>query len=129
MGTHRDRAAAAIGFHYNGHLCQGVLGNHRAVFLLDQGANSGNVQCVSGDGVTEVTTNTALSPQVKRLYQIEIISGVSVKFYVDNSLVATHTTNLPASQLAGGFEIIQLKNPSGVSNYLDVDALFIEQSY
>jgi len=80
-------------------------------FIYDEGgtyatgvsAGSPNWKCftINGGVRTITTTSTAVASATWTKLRIEInAAGTSVGFYVDNVLVATHTTNIPASTTA-----------------------------
>src|SRR5574341_661691 len=71
-------------------------GGHYAMFKKDVG--SVNWKCVTRGGGSETSTTTSTvflsATSTVQLLRIDITSA-NVKFYVDDVLVATHTTNLP----------------------------------
>lgn len=64
--------------------------------------DSGNVFAINGNGSSATTTDLAISSSATRTY-CAIYSSGSIKFYVDGSLVATHSTNLPTSATSYAF--------------------------
>lgn len=75
-------------------------------FLYDEGGvatgstASANWQCVtvSNSTRTYTTTSVAYPTSTYQNLRIEVnAAGTSVGFYIDNNLVATHTTNIPAT--------------------------------
>jgi hypothetical protein len=58
--------------------------------------NGSQIVCSNANNTTQTTTNVSGSPTVPHSYRIENdYSGGAIRFYIDNTLVATHTTNLP----------------------------------
>lgn len=75
---------------------------HVAAFRYDTGVDGTAFwRCVTCDGASNVTTTTttvAISGSTAYNLRIEFDeAGGSIKFYVDETLAATHTTNRPAS--------------------------------
>lgn len=73
--------------------------NDGCYFRYVDNVNSGNFQCVTASGGTRTTTNTSTAGSTGsyRPFRIEINStATEVKFYINDALVATHTTNIPA---------------------------------
>lgn len=65
-------------------------------FTLSNGA----IICSNANGTTQTTTtatSTFTSGQTTKLLRAVFTNGTNVKFYVNNTLEATHTTNLPTS--------------------------------
>lgn len=108
-------------------------------FTYDEGATangttaSANWQCVTtvGSVRTLTTTTTAVSTAAWQKLDIEInAGGTSVTFYIDDVLVATHTTNIPSGTS-------QLITPKGniakavgtVSRFYHIDYIYYAQTY
>jgi hypothetical protein len=68
---------------------------------LGQGS-SGFIQCVTMSNTTRTTTVTSklFSPSTFTKLRMQVTSS-EIKFYIDNDLVATHTTNLPTATSLG----------------------------
>jgi len=63
-------------------------------FILDP-AISSNIRCISRQGVTSTTTQTTKSGSQSHNYKIiHTKSPLKDEFFIDGSLVATHTTNI-----------------------------------
>lgn len=61
-------------------------------------AGGTNWVCRSGDGTTEQTTDSGVAYATSTLYRFIIIStGTEVRFYINGTLKATHSTNIPNS--------------------------------
>jgi len=62
--------------------------------------NGTNLIATSDDGTASETTNLATpSVDVLHTYELIIVGGVQVEFYVDGVLVATHATRVPTNAL------------------------------
>ncbi|RJP69034.1 MAG: hypothetical protein C4532_11820 [Candidatus Abyssobacteria bacterium SURF_17] len=95
-----------------------------AVFIARSGVDSGNWVCSTKDGTSE-QTNTGISSNTWRLLRVEISSS-AVKYFIDGSLVATHTTYVPDDPLLCLISNYQLGDP-GAAESMDVDALYVAQ--
>lgn len=80
--------------------------DHIGFKLVGTGAGGLNgavdIYASSGDGAAQTLTNTGVSITfgeigqiIRRRFKTVFIPGTSCKFYIDDVLVATHTTNLP----------------------------------
>lgn len=65
-------------------------------FFWDTGTT---LSIVTADGAANTTTALVGPPTINQIqnYRIEHTTGVDTKFYINGSLVGTHTTNLPSS--------------------------------
>jgi len=67
-------------------------------FRYTHSVNSGQWQCVSRSNSVETVTNTSIAPSTS-VFQTMFIdinaAGTEALFYIDDVLVATHTTNIP----------------------------------
>ena len=81
--------------------------------------SAGVMYAVTGTGAAETATNVGAATQYGS-YRIDVLSG-SVKFYADDMVtpLATHTTNLPASDVTMKFSTAQR---AGGSNLMNVQA-------
>lgn len=81
-----------------------------AAFRYDTGVDTASVQfrAVTCDGASGVTTTaTGVTVTATQAYRFVIITSSSdVKFYIDGTLVATHTTNLPAANTNLGHQVV-----------------------
>ena len=91
-------------------------------FACVDNENSGNWVCVTDSGGVETVTNTAVAPSATQSkFRIEINAALSnVKFYINDTIVATHTTNL----IMGGYmeHKVQVTKSVGITSrdvYLD----------
>lgn len=71
-------------------------------FLIDGSVNSTNWLCCTANGGTRTRTNSSTAFAVNRsIIELGIEADASsAKFYINGSLVATNTTNLPASNVS-----------------------------
>lgn len=87
-----------------------------AGFRFSTGAGDTNWQALSGNGATDVITDTGIAPGTGS-HQFAVIfndTTPNITFYIDGSLVATHTTSLPAS---GKFFIFMGSNKYASTSY------------
>ena len=70
----------------------------------------------SSDGTSTEVTATAVAPATDTAYtvEIQIDAGGTVRFYLNGSLIATHTTHVPASTDPLGV-VMQVRRFSGAS--------------
>lgn len=71
---------------------------YSAYFSYVDNVNSGQWQCITSDGTGSTTTNTSVALTASAFQRLEIdvnAAATEVKFYIDGSLVATHTTTIP----------------------------------
>jgi hypothetical protein len=99
LSTASERYTSVLGF-------QDVFGSPNQVdgvfFLYDEGGvasgstASPNWQCVTSSNSVRTFTTTSISVASQRKLRFTINdAGTQVLFYIDNVLVATHTTNIP----------------------------------
>lgn len=100
--------------------------DHRIYFKAQYSDNSGLYVCVMDDISTEHTYNTSVDPSSWHVLRIEASSS-AVSFYIDGNLQQTFNSDIPTGNLMPAFKAIQAKASGGVSGYLDVDAVYVEQ--
>ena len=91
----------------------GTAGYKGAAFRFSTVAGDTTWQCVTFDAVGETITNSGatVAIDVEAALRIEFESTTAVRFYVNDTLVATHSTTLPGS---GGLILgARLKNTDG----------------
>lgn len=77
-------------------------------------SGTGNIFAVTDDAGTETATDTGISGNAQHTFRIEVRdTGATVRFYIDNVLVATHTTNIPS---AFTFLAIGMTNAGAAAN-------------
>jgi len=90
-------------------------------FMYDTAASNTTWRCITSNTTTQTNTNslvTFTAGTAYRLY-IDMLTAGSVKFYIDGSLVATHTTNIPAATThLGVFEGINSLTASAATIYI-----------
>jgi len=105
LSTSGERFSCLIGFS-SGFINQNNSANNIA-FLYDEGniafAGSGgasaNWRAVTTDSATRTFTDTGVAVNAGAFIKLKIVvnaNASSVGFYIDNTLVATHTTNIPS---------------------------------
>lgn len=74
-----------------------------AYFTYTHSVNSGNWQAVTASASTRTTTNLATPPSTSyQTFEIRVNEAATeVLFYLNGSLVATHTTNIPTADTVG----------------------------
>jgi hypothetical protein len=99
---------------------------HIGVIIKDQPSAARVYTFSNADGVTQTTTDITASVMDNRDQDYSIVyeAGVSAKLYVDGTLVATHTTNLPSGGVTDTIWACGVR--SGASNTSDVEADFAE---
>lgn len=90
-------------------------------------APDGNWECVTESGGTETATDTSNTVSSNTWYTLQFVINddwSEVKFYIDGTLEATHTTNIPTlSQDAGGINIGIFKSAGTNNRYMNVDCM------
>jgi hypothetical protein len=74
----------------------------------------------SNNAETQTNTGVAFDTTAFHKFRIVITPGVRVEFYIDGTLVATHTTNIPRSTV-GGIVGITVTTREGVAKQIQVD--------
>lgn len=64
--------------------------------------SSSNWRCVTRSGGTSTDTLTGSTTSAYRILKFEVYDTGTVRFYIDGSLAATHTSNIPAALLGIG---------------------------
>ena len=74
-----------------------------AYFTYTHSVNSGNWQAVTASASTRTTTNLATPPSTSfQTFEIRVNEAATeVTFYLNGTLVATHTTNIPTADTVG----------------------------
>ena len=91
----------------------GALTAEHFGFILD----TTTLYASNSDGATQTTTDISSGVTVTAIncYHIIETSGTNVKFYVNQTLKATHTTNLPAGAASSDIFAVSLDNDTGVT--------------
>jgi hypothetical protein len=75
-------------------------------FRIDSGGGAGVIEAVNKNGVAETVTSTGTFDVAGVDHEYEIIAtSAQTLFYMDGTLVATHTTNIPLGALGGVYGI------------------------
>lgn len=113
--------------------------NDGAYFLADtQGTSTGSavslywqiVTCSNGTR-TFTTTSILISTTVYSKFRVDVnAAGTSVRFYIDNVLVGTHTTNIPTGSVrATGLQTMILKSAGTANRTVNVDYLYYKMKF
>lgn len=112
--------------------------NNGAFFTYDEGgtangaAASANWQCVTVNNATRTltTTSVAVTTNWVKLKIIVNAAATSITYYVDGTLVATHTTNIPTFALGRRFKVKQgiFKTIGITARNINCDYLFYENN-
>jgi hypothetical protein len=102
---------------------------HQAAFRYSTAAGDTNFQCVTcvGGGSCTVTNSGVAADANRHLFEVAW-TGTAFQFKIDNSLVCTHTTNLPASGQTYG-PIIRLRTLEAASKTLDIGGIYLESNF
>jgi hypothetical protein len=73
-------------------------GRANAIEFISAAPNTVGCRTVSGGVATQTTVNIGQSLNAFQTYQI-VATATEVKFYVNGTLTATHTTNIPTAPL------------------------------
>lgn len=113
-------------------LTSSLLPVNAVYFLYDRNTNS-DWQAITLDNSTPTTTDTnvAVAADSNIKLKIEInAAGSEVKFYINGSLVATHTTNIPtASGREVGPDMNIVKSAGTTSRLMYVDYYGLDHQY
>ena len=93
---------------------------------------SPNFKCVTRAGSTATTTITSIPIVAGQWYKLKIIINAiapSVEFYIDNVLVATHTTNIPLTTTAMYIANGIAKNTGTTARSMQTDYFMYEQIF
>ena len=108
LSTLANRFVNVFGFHTGSSI---TTSNNLISFIYDEGgvfASGGlgaspNWKCVTGNGGTRTSTDSTIAVTASAWTKLRIeinANATSVGFYINDTLVATHTTNIPATTTA-----------------------------
>lgn len=104
-------------------------GSHSgAFFRYTDNVNSGKFEAVTRLTSSETATDTGVTFAAATWYKFEIripAAADEVEFYINDSLVATNTTNLPANTSVGLLVASMQKTAGTTSRQLQVDAYWM----
>ena len=102
LGSASDRISLQIGYLDGFGGFQNGDPNNGIYFQYVDNVNSGQWQCITKASGTPTTTNTSVAANTSfNNFSIVInAGGTSVGFYINGTLVATNTTNIPSALLA-----------------------------
>ena len=114
---------------------RGATGDDSGIFFkYTDGVNSGQWQCITHDGTTATTTNTSVALVANTDQDFLIVYDFDgtdeVRFYIDGTLVATHTTNLPTTFESSAYPFgIGIEKTAGTTNRMfSIDNIYIKQT-
>lgn len=91
-------------------------------FAIHDNLGSHEIICTNANGTAETTTvSTAYNISNFNHFTAVVTSGVNIKYYVNGTLIATHTTNLP-SGYAQNLTCNMMKGISGSGNNARVES-------
>lgn len=76
-----------------------VGGLHFAMFRYSTSAGDANWKCITSGNVAVTTTDSGVVADANWHWFTIVKSSSDVKFYIDGTLVATHTTNIPGADI------------------------------
>ena len=91
---------------------------YSAYFSYTDNVNSGQWQCITTDGTGSTTTNTTVAPTVSTFQRFDIsvnAAASEVKFYIDGTLVGTHTTTIPTGSTNRTGVVVQQRKTAGTT--------------
>ena len=109
----------------------GVLGNDGAMFYYKRVSYGANWQAVTRNTASQTTTDTAVAVAANTWVRLTLIvnaAGTSVTYYINGTLVATITTNIPAGG-AGREGCLLLKSAGTTSVTANVDYHFVGKTF
>jgi len=99
-----------------------------AWFRVDTDAGDTNIKCLTNDGAGSATVSDSgvSKSAVWRRFAIKETNGVDYKFYINNALVCTHTTDLPTGSMRfrGGIKALE-----AVGKTYDLSYVYVEQDH
>jgi len=121
-----------------GDLATNASENNGAIFTYDlQGSINGttaspNWQCVTINNAVRTLTNTGVAVTTNwiKLKIIVNAAATQITYFIDGTLVATHTTNIPTFALGRRFKLKQIINKAnGTTNRIvNIDYLYCENT-
>ena len=105
--------------------------NNGIYFNYTNGTNSGKFQCVTNSAGSVTTADSGITVAATTWYNLQVIvnnNATSVGFYINHSLVATITTNIPTAQLLNAGAII-LKSAGTTNVNLFFDFMSVRKDF
>lgn len=105
-------------------------GTDAALFRYQYDINGGRWQAVTRSNSVETSTDTGITFAVNTVYRLEVRSDAAgnVRFYIDDVLVATNTTNIPTGGArTTGYGLHIVKSAGLTARVVDVEYFFVEQ--
>lgn len=100
-------------------------GTDAIAFRYSHGTNSGKFECVTRSNGTETASDSGITVATDTNYRLRIeinAAGTSVAFYINGTLTATNTTNIPTGTARKANPMFNLLKLAGTNNrecYLD----------
>jgi len=91
---------------------------YSAYFSYTDNVNSGQWQCITNDGTGSTTTSTTVAPTASTFQRFDIsvnAAASEVKFYIDGTLVGTHTTTIPTGSTNRTGVVVQQRKTAGTT--------------
>jgi len=105
--------------------------NFGVTFEYIDNENGGRWQALTVDGIAETSTDTGITVAASTWYKMEVetnAAGTISTFFIDDVLVATHTTNIPRTDFYDHFLSAHIMK-DGVSVGLDARVFFVDAVY
>jgi hypothetical protein len=128
LSTVTDEYSLAIG---GGPQSNGALGNDGAMFYYKRVSYGENWQAVTRASANQTTTDTTVAVAANTWVRLTLIvnaAGTSVTYYINGTLVATITTNIPATG-PGREGCLLLKSAGTTSVTANVDYHFVGKTF
>lgn len=97
-----------------------------AYFSYTDNVNTGQWQCITSDGTGSTTTSTTVAPAASTFQRLDIsvnAAATEVKFFIDGTLVGTHTANIPTGTNRTGIAVQQRKTVGTTARTSRIDYL------
>ncbi len=93
------------------------LGQHGVLFTADRTLNTTNWVAVTRQASTNTVTDTGIALATGyNNFRFVITAGTNVLFYINGSLVATHSTNIPTANGQAIGPLLQIQKVAGVAS-------------
>jgi hypothetical protein len=107
-----------------------ITSNGYAAFRFSTTVPDTNWQAITSNGTSATVTNTGIAADTAtHRFFIKTNDGTSVQFYIDGTLVATNTTNLPSSATRVAYAVEGIASTAAVNSDLFITALVYQTDY
>lgn len=111
-GTDRFRVVAGLAASTTN-----TTGTNMIWFRYSDDVNSGNWTCYSADGTTTESTSSGVAAAAGTTVRLGFeYDNAQIRFYINGSLVATHTTRLPEHNSQSMFPVLNVTKSLGTTN-------------